>query len=210
MSHAALAPAVALTMVLVSGSPAAADPDVGLSNDGSSWGSELTRPLFDPPVTWVPGRHETSGFYVRNESEHDARVSVDLLGSTVDSLMTTGDLTVSARGDGEPWRDVSTPGTRRLVSGVRLRAGGSTRVDVAVAFTPAARNDSQTTQLDLDFRVRLVQQQPTARDGAEDGLLPDTGAPPLGTLVVASALVIGGLLLTSGRRAEEEDCDVQP
>ncbi|NRQ50535.1 LPXTG cell wall anchor domain-containing protein [Aeromicrobium stalagmiti] len=205
--------ALALVLILGAALPAAADPEVGLSDDGVTFGPRLTEPLYDPAVVWVPGDERVRTFYVRNESDDDARLSIDVLGSTVDSLMDTGDLSVSARGDGGPWQGVSTAGTHRLVSGVDLPSGDVSRVDVEVALDPTSVNSSQRRRLDVDFRVRLVQKPAGVEDAGEtvdppDGLLPDTGGPVTWVVLVAACLIGGGTILTS-RRHEKEDSHVQ-
>lgn len=47
----------------------------------------------------------------------------DIRGTTVDSLMETGDLTITVRSASGTWDDVSWPGAHRLVSGADLGAG---------------------------------------------------------------------------------------
>ncbi|EFQ83860.1 LPXTG-motif cell wall anchor domain protein [Aeromicrobium marinum DSM 15272] len=195
---------LALVLALLVSSPAAADPRIGLSNDGVTFGQGLAQPLYDPEVRWVPGDTRGSSFFVRNQAGEAAFLSIDVLGSEVDSLLETGDLTISARGADGPWRDISTTGTQRLVEDLGISSGQVTRVDVEVSFAPESVNQSQTKQLELDFRVRLTQ-DPNGVVDIDDGVLPGTGGAPLPALIIGLALLGGGIIATSRRRQEEND-----
>ncbi|VXB39964.1 hypothetical protein [Aeromicrobium sp. 9AM] len=196
---------VALTVLVIgAASPAAADTEIGLSVDGATWAPTLTAPLFDPDLRWVPGDTRSATFYVRNQSDDVATLSVDVLGTALHTLLDTGDLRISARGDGIDWRATSRPGTHRLVSDVAVPAGASTPIDVTVALAPGSSNESMRRQLDLRFRLSLTQRSAVGPDG---GGLPDTGAPGAWDLVLGIALVAGGIIATS-RRPEREDAHV--
>jgi hypothetical protein len=191
-------------LVLSAASPAAADTEIGLSVDGATWAPSLTAPLFDPNLRWVPGDTRSATFYVRNQSDDSATLSVDVLGTALHSLLDTGDLTVSARGDEIDWRATSRPGTHRLVSDVAVPPGASTPIDVTVAFAPGSSNESMRRQLDLRFRLTVTQGSAV---GPDAGGLPDTGAPGAWDLVLGVMLVAAGIVATS-RRPEREDAHV--
>lgn len=180
-------------LLVGSAAPAVADaePDVELSVDGVTWGPDLTVPLFDPDIRWVPGDTRSATFRVRNSSGDPARLSVDVLGTAVHSLLDTGSLTVAARGGGGAWKVISTPGTHRLVSAVPVAPGGSSRVEIVVAFSAAAANQSMRQDLDLRFRLRLTQAAPEGHTGVHD--LPDTGGPPPQFLLLGAALAVAGI-----------------
>lgn len=185
-------------LVAVTAGPAGADPEIGLSRDGTSWASSLGAPLFDSGIRWVPGDSRVASFFVRNESADPAELSVDVLGSRIDSLLDTGDVTISAQGGSGGWREISTAGTHQLVSDVAARSGAAARVSVKVDFDPASTNMSMRRDLDLRFRVRLIQAAVAVDD--DNGLLPGTGAPALWPAFIGLALLAGGLSLTSRRR----------
>ncbi len=197
---------VVALMVLVMGaaSSAAADTEIGLSVDGATWAPSLTVPLLDSGIRWVPGDTRSATFYVRNQSGDPATLSVDVLGTALHSLLDTGDLTVSARGEEIAWRATTRPGTHRLVSDVAVPPHASTPIDVTVAFAPASSNESMRRQLDLRFRLSLTQGSVV---GPAAGGLPDTGAPGAWGLVLGIMLVAGGIIATS-RRQEREDTHV--
>ena len=186
--------------------PAAADEEIGLSRDGVVWTSRLTQPLFDPAVLWVPGDSRTSTFWVRSQAVEDARLTVDVLGARIDALLETGDLTVSARADRGDWRSVTGTGTRRLVSTIAAESRDPVRLDVRVDLDAGSSNGSQTLQLDVDLRIRLVQSTASGAPaaGGSGGLLPGTGGPGLWVLVVGLVLAGGGSVMASHRHREEE------
>lgn len=186
---------LALTPTLAS----AEDARIGLSRDGVTWSGSLEGPLFDRDFRWVPGDEQEQSFYVRNESVDPAVLAVEVLGRQSDSLIETGDLTISARGGDGPWLDVSVPGTHALVSSVRAESGAPTRVDVRVGFDPASTNQSQVRQLDLDLRVTLRQ------DGvgpAGAGLLPGTGGPATVWVLIGLLLLALGIVTARSRQKE--------
>jgi len=178
-------------LLVLTGAPAHAADELMLSRDGVTWTPELVDPLFDASVRWVPGDVRTESFYVRNESEQAGRLSIDILGTPVHTLLDTGDLDIDAQGAGGAWASVSTPGTHRLLSDGSVPADSARRVDVTVQFDSASTNVSQLKSLELEFRVGLVQNvdedgsDSDGADGSDDsdesddasGLLPDTGAP---------------------------------
>ena len=178
-------------LVLGSTAPADADPELELTVDGVTCGSDLTVPLFDPDIRWVPGDTRSATFQVRNSSGDPARLSVDILGTAVDTLLDTGRLSVSARGGGSPWQAISTPGTHRLVSAVKVGPGASSPIDVVVAFSPAASRQSMRQDLDLRFRLRLTQMASAGDTGVVD--LPDTGGLPAQFLLLGAALAVAGI-----------------
>lgn len=166
---------IAAALLLTTASSALADDRIALSRDGEVWSTQLSEPLFDPDVRWVPGDTRTESFFVRNESPESAELSIDLLGSAVDGLVKTGDLTVMASGGGSGWTETDESGTQRLVSNVGVGSASGTRVDVTVAFDADAVNVSQTLGFELDLRVNLQESLPgtsepaTPADGDGDG-----------------------------------------
>lgn len=201
--------ALALTMIVLTASPAHADGELSLSRDGVTWVNDLTGPLFDPSIRWVPGDRRQETFLVRNDSLDTGDLTVDVLGSSVDSLMETRDLVVSASGGGGQWTEVDGQGSRRLVTRV-LPASGVQAIEVQVALDPASTNISQSKALDLQLRVTLTERDPAAGSGSggtpdAGGMLPGTGA-TRGLLALVAvgtlSLVLGSVLLDRRRRVD--------
>ena len=204
--------------ILLIATPAVAADEIGLSTDGASWGSTLSQPLFDPGFRWVPGDRESASFWVRNQSDASALLDIAILGSSIDSLMETGDLSVTVAAASGGGGSTTRTGRHELLSSRAVQPGQTERIDVTVAIDPAATNQSQVKSLELQFEVRLTQDSPTPEDPADNdnngdgdsrdrnGFLPGTGgsAPwllPAGLIGVA----LGLLAVAVTRRKEASD-----
>jgi len=207
-------------VILLTATPAVAADEIGLSADGVSWGSTLAQPLFDPAVRWVPGDRETVSFWVRNQSDDNALLDVAILGSSIDTLMETGDLSVTVAAASGGGSSTTTTGRHELLTSRAVRPGQTERIDVTVALDPASTNESQVTALDLRFEVRLTQASTVPDDSADDsddsddsgddrdrnGILPGTGGPsgwPLSAGLLG--LGVGWLLVAASRRTGPSD-----
>ena len=210
-------------VILLTATPAVAADEIGLSIDGVSWGSTLPRPLFDPAFRWVPGDNKTAAFWVRNESDDSAVLDIAVLGSSIDSLMETGDLTVTVAAAGGGGGSTTRPGRQELLSSRTVQPGHTERIDVTVALDPASTNESQVTALDLRFEVRLTQGSGGSDDSDADsddgddgddsgddrdrnGILPGAGG-PAGWPLSAGLFGFGAgwLLIAASRRIRQSD-----
>jgi hypothetical protein len=144
---------------------------LSLSADGRVWAADLSAPLFNPSLVWVPGDSRTARFWARNDSADPGRLTASIEGVATDRLMETGALTVTARGGGGHWTPTDAAGTHRLLQVSTLPPGGAVRVAVTVAFDPEAGPVSQTASLDLRLAVSLEQRV----DPGDEGGLPNTG-----------------------------------
>ncbi len=221
-SIARLLALVVACLGLALAAPANAASQIGLSTDGVHWGSHLSQ-LFPAGFRWVPGDSETSTFYVRNQSGDPAALSITLLGGSVQSLMSSGDLTVSARVDAGSYHAVSATGDHVLLKAVPTAAGAHHKITVKVDFAASSQNPTQNQRFDFRVRVGLAQATGTGQgngnghhgngngngsgqggaDGSGSGL-PNTGADvsPL-ALYLALGLCLGGsvLIVRSRRRS---------
>lgn len=212
------ASAVGLSIGLaIAASPAAAEGELGLSPDGTTWRSELTTPLFDPAIRWVPGDERTSAFFVRNQAADAADLAIAVATRDQDRLMAGDDIAVSARVGSAGWTPLDQVGSVYPLSTGTVAPGETERVQVRAAFDAASTNQSQTKELHLEFRVVLSDARggPGAGtgdggangDSGSSGVLPDTGAPRMGWMLLASAAMMGvGVALV--RRSREEEADV--
>lgn len=215
-----------LGLLVATAVPAAAADELGISPDGVTWASSLPGPLFDPALRWVPGDSETRSFWVRNQSTDDGVLTITMLTGPVESLIDTGDLTVSAKVDDGDYTSASTSGPRRLVNQVSVAPGEEREVTVKVDVDPESPNASQDLKLDLDFRVSLTQDttavQPPSNGGGGNGGVagPGDDLPDTGTVVTPVMLLLAALLVASGigfvgfarrrtTRLEERPSDVQ-
>lgn len=205
--------------ILLIATPAVAAEEIGLSTDGVSWGSTLSQPLFDAGNRWVPGDRETASFWVRNQSDDPALLDIAILGSSVDSLMETGDLSVAVSAASGGGSSTTKTGRHELLSSRAVEPGQTERIDVTVALDSASSNMSQVKALDLRFEVRLTQDAPASdQDSGDDGddsddsgddrngILPGTGGPAGWPLLAGLfGLCVGWLLVAASRRMGPSD-----
>ncbi len=191
----------AVAALLVSLAPGAvATPDaVVVSSDGSSWSSDLTTPLFEPTVRWVPGDARTSSFYVENRGRTAAEVRVQVRTGADDGLVRTGDVVLCVRVEGGLWRPAEREAGSALNT-VALRVGEVQRIDVRAAFRAAAQNLSQDAGVALRFVVQLAEAASATAPGY--GAMPDTGAPAVRLPLFLAALCCGTGLALVRRRPE--------
>jgi LPXTG-motif cell wall-anchored protein len=198
---------LAFGLVLVGVPPASAADEIGLSRDGVTFSSSLSGSLFDPAFTWVPGDVESETFYVRNQGDATARLTVDILGEQVSDLIASGDLHVTAS-SGSHSRTVSDGAEHRLLAIPDVNADEIVPITITVAFDDASTNETQLLSSDLKFRINLKQTSAVLGEGAEDdddGLLPDTGAQsPLWLAALAAIFIGSGAALISRRRTHTE------
>ncbi|MFI2364951.1 hypothetical protein [Promicromonospora sp. NPDC019610] len=193
------------------GGPAAARPgtavvpaDTGdellLSVDGRTWAPDVTTPLIDPDLVWVPGDVATGRLYARNASVDEASAVATVVLGTGEGTALASQLHVRTRLGAGPWTDGLRSGATDLAPGEVVPIG------LEVAFDPAATNASQRQRVEVDVVVTLSgagQDEPGPGDAGADGpgVLPRTGANLLlPTLVAAGAVVLGVLLRRRARR----------
>jgi LPXTG-motif cell wall-anchored protein len=191
--------AAAVIASLTVASPAMADDELSVSNDGVTFARDLSAPLFDPAVKWVPGDVRTATVYVRNNDELRGLLDVDLLGNHVGDLLDSGDIHVTASA-GTGTSGVASDGSeRRILSNAKVDGGDVVPVAVTVSFDFSSPNETQLRSTDIRLRFTLTQNEfPRADDG--NGELPDTGAPTLWILALGSILLGTGVAIVSRRR----------
>jgi hypothetical protein len=209
--------AAASTVVLWPAAATAAN-ELGLSNDGVTWSANLPSPLFDGDFRWVPGDRQQRSFWVRNQSGDEAVLDIAVLGSSVDTLLETGDLEVEVRAGNGPWHSTKQVGRQKLVSAMDVSAGQKQKVTVAVNFDFASINQSQVKKFDLVFEIRLTQaasgDEVSSHDGDgskggddndKNGDLPGTGGLPWWVLPLGTGLTSGGIAFVAGARRTRTD-----
>lgn len=222
---AVFASAVMMTFALAG--PASAAYDVQVSSDGTSWSSAyLPGDLFDNTIMWVPGDTRTATFYVRNTSDDPTKMSIDLLGNHLGTLLDLGAVHITAKSGKGKWTVASDGALHRLLTGTKIKAGASVPVTVNVAYDFSSSNASQLLSTDLKFRVTLTQtgsgvdlegNNQGNGDGNGSGTgtgtgsgngnadLPDTGAPNSTWIVALGSILLGiGFAVTSRRRNDPQ------
>jgi len=192
-----------LGAMAVIGSPAAAADEIGLSNDGVSWGTSLSLPLYDPAQRWVPGDDETASFYVRNQGPTRALLTIEARSADTDRLLSDDDIRLRARAGGGSWIRLDNGVPTAGLTDQTIARGGVVKVDVNAAFDWDAPNRSQAKELEVVFRVVLSDALDDS-GGRDRGSLPGTGSMVPGWGIVAGAALIAvGAGLTRRRRAGE-------
>ncbi|QIX26923.1 hypothetical protein ncot_10140 [Nocardioides sp. JQ2195] len=179
-------------------SPAVAADEVGVSWDGQSWSSHLAEPLFDPSVRWVPGDVREVSFFVRNQASDAGHLTISVESRDRDHLLRNGDIDLSAKvGRDRRVRLEQTDRTFRLSSD-SLSGGESRRIRIRASYDPTSTNATQRDDLALSFRVTLADASATNGGAVTDGspdesdrLLPGTGAPATGWLIVTAGVGMG-------------------
>ncbi|RZI86994.1 MAG: LPXTG cell wall anchor domain-containing protein [Microbacterium sp.] len=227
--------AVVLVSLALGASSAAAADEIGISEDGTSWGAGLDEPLFDPAVRWVPGDSRTESFFVRNQGPSGASMTIEARSADRDDLLEDDEIDLRARVAGGRWVELRNGVASTRLTDREIAEGGVVEVDVNARFDPSSTNQSQVKRLALDFRVRLSdaagadgESDADADGGADadadadgsgvdadldlpvagvaDGTLPDTGTTTdRWLLVIAGSLVLTGATLLARRRELEKE-----
>jgi LPXTG-motif cell wall-anchored protein len=215
-----LAVLLAVPMLMVAAAaPSYADDAIGVSTDGVHWSQHLQGSLFSPPGLWVPGDATTSTFYVRDQGPTTAGMTVQVrIGPSALSRR----VAVSVQVAGSAWTPVQGDGRWVAFPGGTVAVGAPQQVRMRAVFARGSRNPTQSSRLPYAVRVRLVGAgaggnpdgggpgtttpggpgtgSPGTTTGATGGL-PNTGAPPVGWLLVGAAACLGlGAGLTSWSR----------
>lgn len=141
------------TAMMMPGFAYAADPAptgaLGLSvNADGPWSKNLTSPLFDPALRWVPGDVQTRTFYARNGSRDQATLRLRLEPSVQD-LYDSGQLSVQLRADEGDWSELDTGWT----APDDMSPGDITQVDIRVEFVNPGYVNNAAQELVFVFRV---------------------------------------------------------
>lgn len=188
--------------------PSAYADEVGLSLDGVTWVESISDPLFDPSLRWVPGDSHTVRVFVRNQGGSPGDLTVEVIGSQAGGLLDSGDLHITATGEGGEWVTVSEGGTHRLLMAPDIADGSVEAIDVNVSFDESSPNQTQLLAADLTFLITISESKAGAGTnggpGADaGGLLPGTGATELRWITAIAAILVGIGLALVGRRRDK-------
>lgn len=208
-----VATALVAALMVTSGARVTAADEIGFSDDGVTWSTQLAEPLFDPAVRWVPGDTRTATFFVRNQTDDPALLAIDVIATDTGGLLATGAITITATESGSTMTRVDSAGTHRLVSDTELRSGAAADVAITVRFDPGSNDQTQALAFELQVEAILAQDtaalSPSGGDNPPvtppDGSAPDlptTGAAFIRPLAVAATvfLTLGSLTVAARRR----------
>jgi len=195
--------AAAALAVVVTAAPASAADEVGVSQDGVTWSSQLTAPLFANGFLWVPGDVEERSFHVRNDGPSRAEVVVDVVAADPAGLLASPDLLLEARVGSGPWAEIQAGATRLQPARLHLPRGARTTITVRGSFRPET-TASMDQVAPFEVRVTMSDARKVAGAGAVGqqggGVLPDTGSGMgVGLLALGAALVGAGAALVRRR-----------
>lgn len=197
---------MALTTALLCLAPAAAHAadELDVSWDGQSWSEQLTEPMFDPAVRSVPGDIAIKEFYVRNNAEGGANLTIAAIAVDDDYLLRNEDIRLSARVAPDEWVSLERTENNFRLNDNALPAGEVRKVEVRAYFDSESPNRSQDKELALTFRVTLSDAQVETEDPSRP--LPQTGASSTGWPILAAGTAIGiGIALHWMRKREETE-----
>ncbi|WP_435199149.1 hypothetical protein [Janibacter sp. GS2] len=167
---------LALSLLIAAPSVAgAADPGLDVSTDGRTWGSSLSRPLFDGGARVVPGGRTHAQVWARNSSSHRATLTVvsrDIRSTLPADVAARDDFRVRVGGTELSGGEL---GRCRVLASHVLDPGQRQRVPMSVGLPASSRNISQDEVLSLSLRVGIVQGTSSAPCG-DGGTLDPTPA----------------------------------
>ena len=208
-----LAPiAAAVLAVGVTAAPAAADGEIGLSQDGTTWTRELDLPLFDDDgFVWVPGDVEQDSVLVRNDGPSAGEIAVEVVAEDPDGLLASEAFLLEARVGTGDWVEIGA-GTTALAPAVLDIAQGA-RTEVAVRGTFRPETTDHEDEL-APFRLHITLSEDGDVGGEDDsaggagggGDLPATGS-AFGwtTICLAAGLIGAGIALVRPDRSRRRE-----
>lgn len=165
--------ALASGALLLTPAAAHADDELSLSLDGATWTPDITAPLFDPAMRWVPGDVETATFFVRNNAPQGARLDVTLRPDGQESLLDDGWVSVVVRTPAREGEATTGPGPSTVLVDAPVPGSQVVPVEVEVTFDEDAPNGTRLRSASLGFDVVLTQTQEIGGGSEEDPDGPD-------------------------------------
>ena len=124
-------------VLLMGAGPSQAAQTVKYSDDGQRWGTDFRSPLFDKDIRWIPQDSRISQFHVFNDTDTDGRLWVSL-DSDNSAFVRALDVSIG---------DAVTESCALTI----IAAGEKKRIDVVVAMSEAAGNDTRTSTARIDL-----------------------------------------------------------
>ncbi|MGN6131057.1 MAG: hypothetical protein ACTHOK_12025 [Nocardioidaceae bacterium] len=156
-----------VTAMLLTGSPTQADPKKLLvSNDGVTWGDNLTKPLFGELGPLVPQDKVKSSFFLKNNSHQPARATLAVVdrGPANDFTQAlTFDYDVAGTTTPIPVAVDQKPKCKTYVTGPSIEPGKTQQVKVGVNFADVAGQTATGQTSTVDFVLTLSQVGPNGR-----------------------------------------------
>lgn len=159
---AAVASACAV-LVLPTAASAATSDGIELSNDGVTFGAQLTAPLYSADLRVIPQTSHDASFWVRNDSDEVGFLRIvlsDVSGNNTDLL---GALSLQASTPttvGIPAALTSAQPCRALTQGAVLAPGDSIRIDTSLAIADLVGVAGQSGSVGFGLQVGMSSVDP--------------------------------------------------
>ncbi len=172
-------------------------PDqVTISVDGVRWSGDLEDEFFHSEATWGPGEERTAILSVRNEAEQRADVSVDVVCTAGQELISTGVLRVSAKVNDRAEQVVAPHSVLLVVDVGVLGPGETATLTLRAEHTGAVPEPVDSTSV----RHHVAGQG--KRVGEPPSVLTANGAYlVLAPVFLGIAMVVTALVMMSSRRS---------
>lgn len=143
-----------------------------VSSDGVSYATELAAPLFSGIPVLVPSDEVSRTFWVRNPTDRDVYLRVDLRDVVVSDAGYAEALTIRADVDGVRGTPVTLAmvrGCRVVTAGVPVGPGESVTVSPVLALTDVTGKQAQVARASLNFGIAMSDAQAADSDAATCG-----------------------------------------
>ncbi|GAA1699720.1 hypothetical protein GCM10009808_16650 [Microbacterium sediminicola] len=169
--------AIGIALTTLTASPAMAVADEGsgnilLSNDGVSWGPSLTDPLFPSGTRIVPGDSLDADFWVKNNSDTNAWVSLRMNGLEVSFPQYALTMAVALDGATSGRAFIEGGQCYTLVPARYMTPGQALHIDTSLSFDAINSSLSQNKTAQLVFTVQLTEAVVAVRTPADCPVAP--------------------------------------
>lgn len=180
-------------------------PKIEVSADGVHWQANLSDPLFDPAIMWVPGDSRVAEFLVRNLGGSDAWLSVAAERYATLHQLAETNLALSVRVDGGEWAALGSEAQAARLSLTHSGVAATpASVELRAEMPGGTGNAAQLGTARFEVTVNLqeaIEPGPHPGVGGEAANLAGTGAGPFtGWWIAAAALGVGTALLLGAAR----------
>jgi hypothetical protein len=148
-----------------------------VSLDGTSYSAAPDGAIFDSGLVLIPGSSATGTFFVKNDSDRAADLTIAVANTSATSGTIIQHLTMQASTPSMPAQQPVQlePGSTctPLLSGQTLDARSVTKVTITLSMAEAVGNADQGSTADTDLRVSLTDPDaPSAADCEAGGIIP--------------------------------------
>jgi hypothetical protein len=131
-----------------------------VSSDGKTWSPSLTTAIFESGTVLAPGSRKTRSFYVRNQSQDTALLTVRLsLVGDHNGLLAQEMFRLGVKRHGQHFHRVGPASTGLKLVPITIRPGAVLPVSIRVQLLNKARNKTMDKQMAFTVELRLEQRR---------------------------------------------------